>query len=252
MRSIIQRKSQIIRNPFQCQPKIRHAPTTFSLLSVYAISEKNASPSAKPDKKAAPNGTALFIWSGFQQPCCPQIRKQCVELLHHIDCANGIVHRSCRCNGCSCTGCTCGTCCADCAVRTSRTCGTCCANCAVRTSRTCGTCCADCTCGTCCADCASCTSCACRACRACCADWTGSAHRSGHAGRPFQTAGRRRRYWRTAATIRLFRTALTMTICHFSQLLSLVIFCIMELDSLFCKIPPVERHSRIFRPDASG
>ena len=57
MRSIIQRKSQIIRNPFQCQPKIRHAPTTFSLLSVYAISEKNASPSAKPDKKAAPNGT---------------------------------------------------------------------------------------------------------------------------------------------------------------------------------------------------
>ena len=228
MRSIIQRKSQIIRNPFQCQPKIRHAPTTFSLLSVYAISEKNASPSAKPDKKAAPNGTALFIWSGFQQPCCPQIRKQCVELLHHIDCANGIVHRSCRCNGCSCTGCTCGTCCADCAVRTSRTCGTCCA------------------------DCASCTSCACRACRACCADWTGSAHRSGHAGRPFQTAGRRRRYWRTAATIRLFRTALTMTICHFSQLLSLVIFCIMELDSLFCKIPPVERHSRIFRPDASG
>ena len=222
MRSIIQRKSQIIRNPFQCQPKIRHAPTTFSLLSVYAISEKNASPSAKPDKKAAPNGTALFIWSGFQQPCCPQIRKQCVELLHHIDCANGIVHRSCRCNGCSCacgTGCTCGTCC------TSRTCGTCCANCAVRTSRTCGT---------------------------CCADWTGSAHRSGHAGRPFQTAGRRRRYWRTAATIQLFRTALTMTICHFSQLLSLVIFCIMELDSLFCKIPPVERHSRIFRPDASG
>ena len=210
MRSIIQRKSQIIRNPFQCQPKIRHAPTTFSLLSVYAISEKNASLSAKPDKKAAPNGTALFIWSGFQQPCCPQIRKQCVELLHHIDCANGIVHRSCRCNGCSCacgTGCTCRACC------TSRTCGTC---------------------------------------RACCADWTGSAHRSGHAGRPFQTAGRRRRYWRTAATIRLFRTALTMTICHFSQLLSLVIFCIMELDSLFCKIPPVERHSRIFRPDASG
>lgn len=207
MRSIIQRKSQIIRNPFQCQPKIRHAPTTFSLLSVYAISEKNASPSAKPDKKAAPNGTALFIWSGFQQTCCPQIRKQCVELLHHIDCANGIVHRSCRCNGCSCacgTGCTCRACC---------------------TSRTCGT---------------------------CCADWTGSAHRSGHAGRPFQTAGRRRRYWRTAATIQLFRTALTMTICHFSQLLSLVIFCIMELDSLFCKIPPVERHSRIFRPDASG
>ena len=198
MRSIIQRKSQIIRNPFQCQPKIRHAPTTFSLLSVYAISERNASPSAKPDKKAAPNGTALFIWSGFQQPCCPQIRKQCVELLHHIDCANGIVHRSCRCNGCSCacgTGCTC---------------------------------------------------------RACCADWTGSAHRSGHAGRSFQTAGCRRRYWRTAATIWLFRTALTMTICHFSQLLSLVIFCIMELDSLFCKIPPVERHSRIFRPDASG
>ena len=246
MRSIIQRKSQIIRNPFQCQPKIRHAPTTFSLLSVYAISEKNASPSAKPDKKAAPNGTALFIWSGFQQPCCPQIRKQCVELLHHIDCANGIVHRSCRCNGCSCacgTGCTCGTCC------TSRTCGTCCADRTICTSRTCGTCCADCairTCGTCCANCTSC------ACRACCADWTGSAHRSGHAGRPFQTAGRRRRYWRTAATIRLFRTALTMTICHFSQLLSLVIFCIMELDSLFCKIPPVERHSRIFRPDASG
>ena len=246
MRSIIQRKSQIIRNPFQCQPKIRHAPTTFSLLSVYAISEKNASPSAKPDKKAAPNGTALFIWSGFQQPCCPQIRKQCVELLHHIDCANGIVHRSCRCNGCSCacgTGCTCGTCC------TSRTCGTCCADRTICTSRTCGTCCADCTSCACCSGCASCTSCACRA---CCADWTGSAHRSGHAGRPFQTAGRRRRYWRTAATIRLFRTALTMTICHFSQLLSLVIFCIMELDSLFCKIPPVERHSRIFRPDASG
>lgn len=228
MRSIIQRKSKIIRNPFQCQPKIRHAPTPFSLLSVYAISEKNASPSAKPDKKAAPNGTALFIWSGFQQPCCPQIRKQCVELLHHIDCANGIVHRSCRCNGCSCacgTGCTCRACC------TSRTCGTCCADCA------------------CCSGCASCTG---SACRACCADWTGSAHRSGHAGRPFQTAGCRRRYWRTAATIRLFRTALTMTICHFSQLLSLVIFCIMELDSLFCKIPPVERHSRIFRPDASG
>ena len=231
MRSIIQRKSQIIRNPFQCQPKIRHAPTTFSLLSVYAISEKNASPSAKPDKKAAPNGTALFIWSGFQQTCCPQIRKQCVELLHHIDCANGIVHRSCRCNGCSCacgTGCTCRACC---------------------TSRTCGTCCANCTSCACCSGCASCTG---SACRACCADWTGSAHRSGHAGRPFQTAGRRRRYWRTAATIRLFRTALTMTICHFSQLLSLVIFCIMELDSLFCKIPPVERHSRIFRPDASG
>ena len=246
MRSIIQRKSQIIRNPFQCQPKIRHAPTTFSLLSVYAISEKNASPSAKPDKKAAPNGTALFIWSGFQQPCCPQIRKQCVELLHHIDCANGIVHRSCRCNGCSCacgTGCTCRACC------TSRTCGTCCADRTICTSRTCGTCCANCTSCACCSGCASCTSCACRA---CCADWTGSAHRSGHAGRPFQTAGRRRRYWRTAATIQLFRTALTMTICHFSQLLSLVIFCIMELDSLFCKIPPVERHSRIFRPDASG
>ena len=246
MRSIIQRKSQIIRNPFQCQPKIRHAPTTFSLLSVYAISEKNASPSAKPDKKAAPNGTALFIWSGFQQPCCPQIRKQCVELLHHIDCANGIVHRSCRCNGCSCacgTGCTCRACC------TSRTCGTCCADRTICTSRTCGTCCADCTSCACCSGCASCTG---SACRACCADWTGSAHRSGHAGRPFQTAGRRRRYWRTAATIRLFRTALTMTICHFSQLLSLVIFCIMELDSLFCKIPPVERHSRIFRPDASG
>ena len=246
MRSIIQRKSQIIRNPFQCQPKIRHAPTTFSLLSVYAISEKNASPSAKPDKKAAPNGTALFIWSGFQQPCCPQIRKQCVELLHHIDCANGIVHRSCRCNGCSCacgTGCTCRACC------TSRTCGTCCADRTICTSRTCGTCCADCTSCACCSGCASCTG---SACRACCADWTGSAHRSGHAGRPFQTAGRRRRYWRTAATIRLFRTALTMTICHFSQLLSLVIFCIMELDSLFCKIPPVERHSRIFRSDASG
>ena len=240
MRSIIQRKSQIIRNPFQCQPKIRHAPTPFSLLSVYAISEKNASPSAKPNKKAAPNGTALFIWSGFQQPCCPQIRKQCVELLYHIDCANGIVHRSCRRNGCSCacgTGCTCRACC------TSRTCGTCCADRTICTSRTCGTCCANCTCGTCCADCTSC---------ACCADWTGSAHRSGHAGRPFQTAGRRRRYWRTAATIWLFRTALTMTICHFSQLLSLVIFCIMELDSIFCKIPPVERHSRIFRPDASG